>query len=187
MSLETFVEAWNARDPDGIAAQFTPDGVRHQFALPEARLAGREAIAQAVGASLYAVPDATLDVRDQIVGQDGRVTFEWTWSGTHENDFPGLPASGALIRLPGVSITAAARRGAHEQGGADLHVRRRRTDRGGAGLLGHGDAHGGRRRPRLRRSSGLGSAQRDPGDGRYWARTSDPQLVEEDQGVDETS
>ena len=24
------------------------------------------------------------------------------------------------------------------------------------------------------------------GDGRYWARTSDPQLVEEDQGADET-
>ena len=104
MSLETFVEAWNSRDPDAIAAQFTPDGVRHQFALPEARLAGREAIAQAVGASLYAVPDATLDVRDQIVGQDGRVTFEWTWSGTHENDFPGLPASGAQLSLPGVSI-----------------------------------------------------------------------------------
>jgi len=104
MSLETFVEAWNARDPDGIAGQFTPDGVRHQFALPEARLAGRAAIAEAVGASLHAVPDATLDVRDQIVGEDGRVTFEWTWSGTHENDFPGLPASGALIRLPGVSI-----------------------------------------------------------------------------------
>jgi steroid delta-isomerase-like uncharacterized protein len=104
MSLEAFVEAWNARDPDAIAAQFTPDGVRHQFALPEARLAGRDAIAQAVGASLHAVPDATLDVRDQIVGQDGRVTIEWTWSGTHENDFPGLPASGALVHLPGVSI-----------------------------------------------------------------------------------
>ena len=104
MSLETFVEAWNTRDSDAIAAQFTPDGVRHQFALPEARLAGRDAIAQAIGASLHAVPDATLDVRDQIVGQDGRVTFEWTWSGTHENDFPGLPASGAQLSLPGVSI-----------------------------------------------------------------------------------
>jgi hypothetical protein len=26
-----------------------------------------------------------------------------------------------------------------------------------------------------------------PGDGRYWARTSDPQLVEEGEGADETS
>ena len=43
-------------------------------------------------------------MRDQIVGEDGRVTFEWTWSGTHENDFPGLPASGAQLSLPGVSI-----------------------------------------------------------------------------------
>jgi steroid delta-isomerase-like uncharacterized protein len=104
MSLETFVEAWNARDPGAIAAHFTPEGVRHQFALPEARLVGRDAIAQTVSASFHAVPDATLVVRDQMVGQDGRLTFEWTWGGTHENDFPGLPASGAQLSLPGVSI-----------------------------------------------------------------------------------
>jgi steroid delta-isomerase-like uncharacterized protein len=104
MGLPEFVEAWNAQDPTAIAAQFTPDGVRHQFPLPEARLAGRDAIAQGVGAITHAVPDATLEVRSQSVGDDGRVTVEWTFSGTHENDFPGMPASGARFVLPGVSI-----------------------------------------------------------------------------------
>ncbi len=104
MGLQEFVEAWNAQDPEAIAAQFTPDGVRHQFPLPEARLAGRDAIAQGVGAVIQAVPDASLEVRSQSVGDDGRVTVEWTFAGTHENDFPGMPASGASFVLPGISV-----------------------------------------------------------------------------------
>ena len=104
MVLQEFVEAWNARDPEAIAAQFTQDGVRHQFALPEARLAGRDAIAQGVGAVIHAVPDAVLEVRSQTVGQDGSVTVEWTFSGTLQNDFPGMPANGAAVTLPGISV-----------------------------------------------------------------------------------
>ena len=104
MGLHEFVEAWNARDPEAIAAQYTPDGVRHQFALPEARLAGRDAIAQGVGAIIHAVPDASLEVRSQSIGQDGRVTVEWTFTGTHQNDFPGMPASGAHMSLPVISL-----------------------------------------------------------------------------------
>lgn len=104
MGLQEFVEAWNARDPEAIAAQFTPDGVRHQFALPEARLAGRDAISQGVGAIIHAVPDAGLEVRSQSTGEDGRVTVEWTFTGTHQNDFPGMPASGARMSLPGISV-----------------------------------------------------------------------------------
>lgn len=104
MGLQEFVDAWNARDPEAIAAQFTPDGIRHQYALPEARLVGRDAISQGVGAIIHAVPDAGLDVRSQVTGQDGRVTVEWTFFGTHENDFPGMPASGAALTLPGISV-----------------------------------------------------------------------------------
>jgi steroid delta-isomerase-like uncharacterized protein len=104
MGLQEFVDAWNARDAGAVAAQFTPDGVRHQFALPEARLAGRDAIAQGVGAVIHAVPDTVLEVRSQTVGQDGSVTVEWTFSGTLQNDFPGMPANGAAVTLPGISI-----------------------------------------------------------------------------------
>lgn len=104
MGLQEFVEGWNAQDPDAIAAQFTPDGVRHQFPLPEARLAGRDAITQGVGAIIQAVPDAALEVRSQSIGEDGRITVEWTFTGTHENDFPGMPASGASFVLPGISV-----------------------------------------------------------------------------------
>lgn len=104
MGLQEFLEAWNAHDPEAIAAQFTPDGVRHQFALPEARLAGRDAIAQGVGAVLHAVPDTSIEVRSQSIGQDGQVTVEWTFAGSLQNDFPGMPANGASFSLPGISV-----------------------------------------------------------------------------------
>jgi steroid delta-isomerase-like uncharacterized protein len=112
VGLEEFVGAWNARDAEAIAGQFTPDGVRHQLALPEARLAGRDAIEQGVGAILHAVPDATLDVVSQIVGNDGRVTVEWVFAGTLQNDFPGLPANGERVVLPGISVYTLAPDGA---------------------------------------------------------------------------
>ncbi len=115
MSLEAFVDAWNARDAEGIAAQFTPEGVRHQFALPEARLAGREAISQGVGAILHGVPNASLEVRSQSVGQDGSVTVEWTFAGVHEEDLPGMPASGNHLTLPGISVYVLAANGLIEE------------------------------------------------------------------------
>lgn len=104
MGLQEFVEAWNAHNTEAVARQFTPNGVRHQFALPEARLVGREAIAQGIGAIVHAAPASTLEVRAQSVGEDGRVTVEWTFSGTLENDFPGMPANGQAFSLPGVSV-----------------------------------------------------------------------------------
>ena len=81
ISLEAFADSWNGRDAKGAVAQFTPDGVRHRFALPEARRAGREAIAHGVDAILHAVSNASLEVRSQSVVQDGGVTVEWTFSG----------------------------------------------------------------------------------------------------------
>jgi steroid delta-isomerase-like uncharacterized protein len=104
MDFETFVAAWNAGDRDAVAGHFTPDGVRHQFALPEARLAGRDAIAQGVGAILDAVSGPRLEVRSVSEGTDGRVTVEWTFSGTHTGDFPGTPASGATLAVAGISV-----------------------------------------------------------------------------------
>lgn len=104
MGLEEFVAAWNARDAQAVAAEFTPGGVRHQFALPEVRLEGREAIVQGVAAIVHAAPDCALQVRSHTAGHDGRVTVEWTFTGSLQNDLPGLPANGAAFVLPGVSV-----------------------------------------------------------------------------------
>jgi len=103
MTLRRFVEAWGARDADAVAAQFSVDGVRHQFASPEARLRGRTEIALGVAAIIRAVPDCRLDVRARVEGGGGVVALEWTFTGTYERDLPGF-TGGTGIVLPGISV-----------------------------------------------------------------------------------
>lgn len=96
-------EAWSARDSEAFAALFLPEGVRHEWALPGARLVGGEEIARHVSGYMQAVPDCTLVIRDAF-GDGDRVTIEWTFAGTHTGDLPGLPARGEQLELPGVSV-----------------------------------------------------------------------------------
>jgi steroid delta-isomerase-like uncharacterized protein len=103
MSVQAIIDGWNARDGGKVAAAFTPDGVRVEYAKPGARLEGREAIAGQAQGYMTAVPDCVLDVRG-LIEQGETATLEWTYRGTHTGDIPGLEASGRDISLPGVSV-----------------------------------------------------------------------------------
>jgi len=96
--------AWNARDGRSVAEAFTPDGVRVEYALPGARLEGREAIAAHTAGYVHAVPDCALEIRGVHEHGNGDVTVEWTFHGTHTGDLPGLPARGEPVALHGVSV-----------------------------------------------------------------------------------
>lgn len=104
MSRTNLEAAWNSRSGQTIAEAYTPEGVRVEYALPGARLEGREAIAGHVGNYIHAVPDLTLEIRAERQGDDGTVTVEWTLKGTHTGSLPGLPAQGATVELHGVSV-----------------------------------------------------------------------------------
>ncbi len=103
MAIPKLEQAWSTRTPEAVADLFTPDGVRHQLALPEGRFAGREAIIGVVGAIMHAAPDCELAVSQAHESGD-TTTVEWVFSGTLTNDFPGLPASGQRFALAGVSV-----------------------------------------------------------------------------------
>ena len=49
-ALPRLLAGWNAHDPASVATAFSPDGVRHQFSMPEFRFVGRYAIAVGVDA-----------------------------------------------------------------------------------------------------------------------------------------
>lgn len=103
MGVPRLEAAWNARAAAAVAAAFTPDGVRHELALPGARLEGREAIAAHVGGYIHAVPDCRLEIRSIVEAGDVTVV-EWTFRGTHSGDLPGLPAQDEEVALDGVSV-----------------------------------------------------------------------------------
>jgi steroid delta-isomerase-like uncharacterized protein len=106
MSVPRLEDAWNTRDGEAVAAAFTSDGVRVEHALPGARLEGRAAIARQAQAYIDAVPDCMLKIHGVHEGSDGHVTVEWTFTGTHHGDLPGLPARGEPVELSGVSVCA---------------------------------------------------------------------------------
>jgi steroid delta-isomerase-like uncharacterized protein len=104
MALTRLQEAWNTRSGEGVSLAFTPDGVRIEYALPGARLEGRAAIAAHTQNYIHAVPDCFLEIRNEVRGEDGSVTVEWVYRGTHTGDLPNLPARGATVDLHGVSV-----------------------------------------------------------------------------------
>jgi steroid delta-isomerase-like uncharacterized protein len=105
MALTRLQEAWNGQSGESVAQAFAPDGVRIEYALPGARLEGRQAIAQHLqNGSITAVPDCSLEIRSEVRANDGTVTVEWTWRGTHTGEMPGWPARGEAVELIGVSV-----------------------------------------------------------------------------------
>ena len=96
------IDAWNTKDPDQVAALYAPDGVRHQIALPEALLEGRDAIRDMVAALMHSTPNFVLTERAHVE-QGDRQVVEWNWSGTIENDLGDLPGRGQSVNLDGIS------------------------------------------------------------------------------------
>lgn len=103
MTIPKLESVWNAKSGAAVSEAFAPDGVRVEYALPGARLEGREAIAAHAEAYVRAVPDCRLEVRGIAEDHDVAVV-EWTFRGTHTGDLPGLPAQGEEIALDGVSV-----------------------------------------------------------------------------------
>jgi steroid delta-isomerase-like uncharacterized protein len=104
MALTKFEAGWNGRSGESVAEAYAPDAVRIEYALPGARLEGREAIAAHTQNYIHAVPDCVLETVRETRGQDGSVTLEWVWRGTHTGELPNLPALGAKVELHGVSV-----------------------------------------------------------------------------------
>lgn len=103
MSTSAFAVAWNARDPEAVASCYVPGGIRHQMAHPQARIQGREALVEHVRDIMTAWPDCTLETRSES-GENGLITFEWTFRGTQQAAYGPLPGTGQPLELDGVSV-----------------------------------------------------------------------------------
>ena len=107
--VHAYFAAWNSHDPDGVAAQFAPDGVRRWQVVNNPAIhspdwfEGRGAIAGGVKAFMDMLPDLRVELGAYAETEDGGI-FEWTCFGTHTGAWGDWEGQGEAVELPGVSI-----------------------------------------------------------------------------------
>jgi steroid delta-isomerase-like uncharacterized protein len=103
---QALIAAWNTHDPERLLALFTADLVYEDVPLGVVSH-GREEAQRFFREAFAAIPDFHLELAAVVAGEAGG-TAEWTMSGTHTGDFPGLPATGKAFAVRGVSVFALA-------------------------------------------------------------------------------
>ena len=95
--------AWNAHDPDAVAAVFAEDAVVREAGNPnESR--GRAAVRARAVALLAAFPDFHLE-RIELVIDGDRHADRWVMTGTHRGELFGIPPTGKRVRVEGATFT----------------------------------------------------------------------------------
>jgi steroid delta-isomerase-like uncharacterized protein len=90
--LEAWAIAWSSHDTEKVLSLFTDDCVYEDVTFGVVNCGKQElrAFAEGVFAS---VPDFTIEVTARFVAGHW-AGLEWVMSGTHQGDFPGMPATG---------------------------------------------------------------------------------------------
>lgn len=103
--VEAYLAAWNAHDSSKAAGHFA-DNVTYYDASVGTPVEGREAAKTGVIDNfLNAVPDAVWKMKGAPIVQEGRVSFEWQFSGTNTGDWAdGTKATGKSFKFDGASI-----------------------------------------------------------------------------------
>jgi steroid delta-isomerase-like uncharacterized protein len=97
-----WLDAWNSHDVERVLACLTTNAVYEDLALNVVNR-GHDEARQFILAGWAAFPDMRFDMTGAAISGD-HGTVEWTMSGTHRGDFPGLPATGRSFIVRGVSV-----------------------------------------------------------------------------------
>jgi steroid delta-isomerase-like uncharacterized protein len=95
--------AWNAHDPDAVAAVFAEHAVSRDAGNPEERR-GRAAIRDRAAAILGAFPDFWLE-RLELVVEGDRHADRWAATGTHDGGLFGMAPTGRRVRVEGATFS----------------------------------------------------------------------------------
>jgi steroid delta-isomerase-like uncharacterized protein len=95
--------AWNARDPDAVAAVFAVDAELVDAGAPEP-VRGRESIRERAVELLAAFGDFELQRLDLVIDPPSNAD-RWRVSATHRGEFLGIAATGRSIRVEGCTFS----------------------------------------------------------------------------------
>lgn len=101
--LEPYFSAWNAHDPDGVAAALTEGGTYTDPTVIGSPLA-REQIAEHARALFTAFPHLTIEVLSTQRAADGTEVARWLMRGTNTGPLHGQFPTGRCVALAGVDV-----------------------------------------------------------------------------------
>jgi len=93
-------ELWDGGDYAVAAELLTADFKRHSTELPAT---GPEAYAAIIKACHDGFPDTKITLVD-LIAENDKVFVRWHWTGTHQADFLGVPATGKPIDVYGEDL-----------------------------------------------------------------------------------
>lgn len=96
--VQAFFDAWHKRDAEALRATLD-DGARF---LVNGREAKPDAVLAWAAAEWAAFPDGQF-VCD-TVGGAGRWVIQWTWTGTHEGEYNGIPGTARKLERKGFTV-----------------------------------------------------------------------------------
>jgi steroid delta-isomerase-like uncharacterized protein len=99
-ALHAAAAQWNAGDLEGYLALYDPAAVLHGYARVEPGLSGIRQFYQAFWA---AFPGSRLTFED-VFASGEKVACRFLLQGEHRGTFQGIAATGAQIRMPGITI-----------------------------------------------------------------------------------
>ena len=99
--MEAVREMWNTGDTSKAAPYYLPSALRSAPNQAKA-LTGVAEIAEYVRQMRLAFPDARLTFNEVVAGNDCQVVL-WTFTGTQQGDYLGIPVSGKAVSITGVT------------------------------------------------------------------------------------
>jgi len=94
-----FEEVWNGQDLSVVDELAAPDFVNHGLNAPP----GAEGFKQFVAVVIGAFPDIHFAV-EGVIAEGDKTVVRWTATGTHQDEFMGIPATGKAIAISGIAI-----------------------------------------------------------------------------------
>lgn len=93
-------QVWNRHNPAVLDELCAPDYLAH---MPGNRLLDRTAHRQIIALFQKAFPDCEVTT-DELIAEGERVAWRWTFRGTHQGEFHGLPPTGRYVTMNGISM-----------------------------------------------------------------------------------
>ena len=102
--IDRLIESWNAHDADGIADLYADTATLRDAANPDNVASGRDGIIARTRMILHGFSDARLELLTRLIDDD-LVATEWRFTGTHDGEFLGVPATGQTTENIGASVS----------------------------------------------------------------------------------